>query len=355
LEEKIKIMASEILDMAVDGTLDFCLDKVMGEDDNDILLDASVDNTSNEMVSSLVDNLTAVITESQLSDPMAMANAEAKKVGMSAMVASGAELSDAMMVAPIVAVAFGGMVDVMAASGIAIVGSSANLVADGDMHGSAEWSGCLHGRVGRGHRPGRHSAVSAPPATRSSGPIPPLPDILEAAAGIREVLLPPTRSIPRLTGVADCHVMERAKQRTAWKNLDHGGTFSASCPPLYHVIVSKVNNLGVDMGSNDIQICESVSLLNIVENPNSISQISMDSSNMDCDQFKNDEEENYDFENHTLGHLCGELVEEVMDEDNDHLSCDFHTVFKKNKSENSSRKKGNAKIRVIKKHKGGDK
>jgi hypothetical protein len=107
LEEKIKIMASEILDMAVDGTLDFCLDKVMGEDDNDILLDASVDNTSNEMVSSLVDNLTAVITESQLSDPMAMANAEAKKVGMSAMVASGAELSDAMMV-PIVAVAFGG-------------------------------------------------------------------------------------------------------------------------------------------------------------------------------------------------------------------------------------------------------
>jgi hypothetical protein len=77
----------------------------------------------------------------------------------------------------------------------------------------------------------------------------------------------------------------------------------------------------------------------------------MVNSGSEHDHFQFDDEENYEFENLTLGHLCGEFVEEVMDEDSDHLSCDFHTVFKKNKSKNSSRKKGCAKIRVIKKHK----
>jgi hypothetical protein len=34
-------------------------------------------------------------------------------------------------------------------------------------------------------------------------------------------------------------------------------------------------------------------------------------------------------ENLTLGHLCGDLMEEVMDEDGDHITCDFQAVFKK--------------------------
>lgn len=44
-----------------------------------------------------------------------------------------------------------------------------------------------------------------------------------------------------------------------------------------------------------------------------------------------------------------------MDDDSGHLSCDFQTVFKKNKSKSSSRKKDNANIRIIKKHKNGAK
>jgi hypothetical protein len=59
----------------------------------------------------------------------------------------------------------------------------------------------------------------------------------------------------------------------------------------------------------------------------------------------------YESDNLALGHLCGDFVEEVMDEDSDHLSCDFHTVFKKNKSKGSSRSKGSTKIKFVKKHK----
>jgi hypothetical protein len=43
------------------------------------------------------------------------------------------------------------------------------------------------------------------------------------AAGIQETTMSPTRASPRLAGVPDQHVMEKAKKRAAWKNLDNGG------------------------------------------------------------------------------------------------------------------------------------
>lgn len=44
-------------------------------------------------------------------------------------------------------------------------------------------------------------------------------------------------------------------------------------------------------------------------------------------------------ENLTLGHLCGDLMEEVMDEDGDHISCDFQAVFKKINLERPQRRR----------------
>lgn len=68
-----------------------------------------------------------------------------------------------------------------------------------------------------------------------------------------------------------------------------------------------------------------------------------------CEDSQHDDLDNdFDLENLTLGHLCGDLMEEVMDEDSDHLSCDYVTIFKNNKSRKSKNK---SKIRVIKKTK----
>jgi hypothetical protein len=64
-----------------------------------------------------------------------------------------------------------------------------------------------------------------------------------------------------------------------------------------------------------------------------------------------DNDEDDDLDNITLSHLCGDLMEEVMDEDSDHLSCEFQAVFKKNKSKSSSKKKKIAKIGMVRKNK----
>nr|CAB3467520.1 unnamed protein product [Digitaria exilis] len=90
----------------------------------------------------------------------------------------------------------------------------------------------LDARTGhKGRRPtedvavDRRLAVSAPPGARSAmlllhdhGDV--VPGKLVAAAAIKEVVMSPTRSSPRLAGVSDQLILERAKIRAAWKNLD---------------------------------------------------------------------------------------------------------------------------------------
>ncbi|ONM27490.1 hypothetical protein ZEAMMB73_Zm00001d007744 [Zea mays] len=204
-EEKIRKMANEIMDMVVDMTLDFCVDKVIAEEDGEHL-EGAADGISIDMV-----------VESPTDCPMKVVN--------------GGSLD-------------GVLVDKLPAA-FSVVGG----VSDDDM--------------------------------------------LVAAAGIKEVASQPKRSSPRLAGGADHHILEKAKLRAAWRNLDG--------PEFEH--------------------------------------------------FDNDEVDKYESENLALGHLGGDFLEEVMDEDNDHLSCDFHTAFKKNKSKGSSRSKGSTKIKFVKKHK----
>jgi len=43
-------------------------------------------------------------------------------------------------------------------------------------------------------------------------------------------------------------------------------------------------------------------------------------------------DEGDELKNLTLGHFCGDLMEETMDDDGDHLSCDFQDVLKKSYS-----------------------
>jgi hypothetical protein len=42
-----------------------------------------------------------------------------------------------------------------------------------------------------------------------------------------------------------------------------------------------------------------------------------------------EEDDDDEIGNVTLSHLCGDLLEEIADDDSDHLSCDFRTVLKK--------------------------
>lgn len=42
--------------------------------------------------------------------------------------------------------------------------------------------------------------------------------------------------------------------------------------------------------------------------------------------------------NIALGHLCGDLMEEVLDDNSDNLSCDFETFLKKNKAKGKQKR-----------------
>jgi hypothetical protein len=75
----------------------------------------------------------------------------------------------------------------------------------------------------------------------------------------------------------------------------------------------------------------------------------------DSDLDFNVNEEDNEFENLTLSHLSGDLMEEVMDDDSDHLSCDCCLQENKNKSRAVSYKKKSAKIRIVKKYRNGSK
>ncbi|CAO2164467.1 unnamed protein product [Urochloa humidicola] len=81
---------------------------------------------------------------------------------------------------------------------------------------------------------GCRAAASAPPCFRAgcpkagteqqrlrNGSV--LAESLAAAAGIKELVVSPTRSSPRLAGAIDQHALEKAKKRAAWRNLDTEG------------------------------------------------------------------------------------------------------------------------------------
>lgn len=170
-------------------------------------------------------------------------------------------------------------------------------------------------------------------------------EVMEAAA-VADVLDAAPRASPRLANVAGDRVLDRAKKRTAWKNLeDNKGksflSYKDSC------LMSSFSNLGVLLDHNGDKSSVSLNNFRRLEQERlclASSCVENDVPNESCTE---DEEENFEFENLTLGHLCGDLMEEVMDEEDDQLSCDFQTVFKKNKARGKNKK---AKFKVVRKN-----
>jgi hypothetical protein len=164
-----------------------------------------------------------------------------------------------------------------------------------------------------------------------------------AVAGIKEALATPTRSSPRLAGALEEHVMDKVKKRAALKNLEpiegniSNSSFLSFSDVVIHSTLSEVSDSIKCLKTLEAKRLPPELPSKAMEKPHNIALL--------------DDEEDDDLDNITLGHLCGNLMEEVLDEDSDHLSCDFQAVFKKNKSESSSKRKKIAKIRMARKNK----
>ena len=183
--------------------------------------------------------------------------------------------------------------------------------------------------------------------TSAAGEVPPALATVLAAAAIEEVWTTPKRSSPRLAKQRYRFHAENEKRLT-WKDLDFGGNFTdfSFIPYSDAAISSSISHLGVSLGSNPSLVSSSINILKEVE----MARITTEPSSMEDfskSVLSNDEDE--EAENVTFGHLYGDLMEEIMDDEYDHLSCDFKTIFKKNKSLSLTRAKRMPKVRVIKK------
>ncbi|CAO2199414.1 unnamed protein product [Urochloa humidicola] len=226
MEVEIQRMASEILDMAVDRTLNFCADKVLAEEE-----DEQMDNMLDE---ECYDDEYDTLVPTPHSVPFVEAHEKAAAENEVLTVPMGG-MDDAAVVLP--------------ASKPVGRSSPSHGVQDRELdlrhakagadeaegvQAPASWPGRARARSGYAVLLERRAAASAPPCFRAGCPQASteqqrlwngsvLAESLAAAARIKEVVVSPTRSSPRLAGATDQHALEKAKKRAAWRNLDTEG------------------------------------------------------------------------------------------------------------------------------------
>uniref|UniRef100_A0A0E0B0T5 Uncharacterized protein n=1 Tax=Oryza glumipatula TaxID=40148 RepID=A0A0E0B0T5_9ORYZ len=162
------------------------------------------------------------------------------------------------------------------------------------------------------------------------------------AANIKETVMTPKRSSARLGCNSGVHSVEKAKKRKAWKNLElqQGNEVNSFLSFSNSSITSSLQNLGVLLGASSDEITDSDCSLKKTEDERINSSLSLVRDNLDKLDDGDSSEEEDDLNNLVLGHLCGDLMDEVMDEETSHLSCDSKKVLKAYKSKSRSKKRG---------------
>jgi len=131
---------------------------------------------------------------------------------------------------------------------------------------------------------------------------------LESAAVIPEVLMSPLRASPRLASASDEHVLLKAERRATEKNME-GNPLNNSLFFLdNNNVASNLKLLGVKALSSSVdKLCSSVF--------NHKPQL-LDKDNWEEEFVESEEEESVEeLERLAVKELCGELLEEVFDED----------------------------------------
>lgn len=162
------------------------------------------------------------------------------------------------------------------------------------------------------------------------------------AANIKETVMTPKRYSARLGCNSGVHSVEKAKKRKAWKNLElqQGNEVNSFLSFSNSSITSSLQNLGVLLGASSDEITDSVCSLKKTEVERINSSLSLVRDNLDKLDDGDSSEEEDDLNNLVLGHLCGDMMDEVMDEETSHLSCDSKKVLKAYKSKSRSKKRG---------------
>jgi hypothetical protein len=127
--------------------------------------------------------------------------------------------------------------------------------------------------------------------------------------------LTPVRRSKRNADVTDVHSLEKAEKRIAIKNLEesHGNVNAAInsvCSFSSDRIKQNLGGVRISLGGKESLIADSVALIKVVENERLKPSCVVDS----IDKENESEEDEIDPDISTISRLCGDLMEEVMDD-----------------------------------------
>ena len=170
---------------------------------------------------------------------------------------------------------------------------------------------------------------------------------LVGAALIKEVVHSPTRASPRLAGVVAEHTLVRAERLMQSKNLEcnkgnHQADHSYSIP--LSIAIDNLRALGVGPGTINGDSFEG-SVQNLVQDTLASEQPGLILGEGEEDCSDNESVYSDSYEKKALEFLCGDVMEEIFDEDSYHLSSDSRTVQRKPGAK-SSRNKASRKLKV---------
>jgi hypothetical protein len=170
--------------------------------------------------------------------------------------------------------------------------------------------------------------------------------VVEAAL-IPEALHSPIRASPRLAGVTAEHTLVRAEHLVQCRNLECNRGNNLTDSYYFFSLSNAVDNLqalGLGVDNNDRSSFE-LYVQNLIEE-DFVSKKPL--SDWGSGEMEFSDRESVDSENcdrKALEFLCGDLMEEIFDDDSYHLSCDFKTV-KRKPGANTSRKRASRKLKV---------
>lgn len=171
----------------------------------------------------------------------------------------------------------------------------------------------------------------------------------KAAASVPEMVLAPARSSPRLVGSTDEHTLLKAKRRVESRNLEKNkGNGSTNSKFFFSIplcqAVDSLKALGLTSGDKSIVSFESSVERFLNEERNNFSRLT-ELAREDQVSLESDTDDIENFEKKAVNFLCGDLMEEVFDDDRYHLSCGSNIVQRKPGAK-SSRKRASRVLKI---------
>jgi hypothetical protein len=160
-----------------------------------------------------------------------------------------------------------------------------------------------------------------------------LTDRIREVVVVLEAFKGQTRASPRLQRSRDEHVLVKAKEQAAKKNIEFKDGNSPP-PPLFFVssdlALHYLQQLGLNLGSSDLE--QNNNLCSLLDHGKGGEESELGVSDNEWLGWDSEEDSCEEVEKRALRSLCGELMEEIFDESNFPLNSELDGFKRKGKS-----------------------